>query len=107
MCDESYDKAYNRYMYLKRKDEGEKEEARKESNSSKERDRRLTLILSMRGRSLPNYGKNDSIVFHALSSRSTLAQGRSITIDWKILNLIYAQLWLRFILDQDVRTLLV
>ena len=44
-CDKAHDKAYNRYMYLKRKDEGEKEEAKKESNNSKERDRKTYFNL--------------------------------------------------------------
>ena len=34
-CDKAHDKAYNRYIYLKRKDEGEQEEAKIESNKSK------------------------------------------------------------------------
>ena len=38
-CDKAHDITYNnRYIYLKRKYEGEKEEAKKESNISKESD---------------------------------------------------------------------
>ena len=44
-CDKAHDKIYNRYMHLKRKDEGEQEEAKKESNNSKERDRKTYFNL--------------------------------------------------------------